>query len=349
MHGEDTFREMTAQPEAWEGVIAAVDAMRGPLDDELVRADGILLTGCGSALNIAHAGARVLQRYTGLPARVVPAADLFQFPEANFPRGEQPLTIAISRSGETTETVFARRAAAARGCRTLALTCENNTMSREADLALVLDSCRERSICTTQSVSGMVLALQLLAAGGDPAFATELRQLPAAGRRIMDRAVQAGRALGADPRIRKHAFLGSGPLYGIARECQLKVKEMTLLPADAYPVMEYRHGPKSNVDEAMLVTLLCSDSGHNWELECATELLACGGQLLAIADAPSGPEGAITFPLESGLSEYARAVLCLPVVQAMAITQALGLGMDPDAPRHLSYWVATKAGGATAP
>jgi glucosamine--fructose-6-phosphate aminotransferase (isomerizing) len=189
----------------------------------------------------------------------------------------------------------------------------------------------------------MVLALQLMASINDAALRQELSRLPEVGERLIDRAVSLGESLGNDIGIRKYAFIGSGPLYGIARECQLKVKEMTLLPSDCYPLMDYRHGPKSNVDESMLVTMLCSDSGRKWEQECAEELKKHGGQLLLMSDSPVGVSDTNSFYFESGLSEYARAILYLPVIQAMATYRALSLGMDPDNPKNLSYWVKTNS------
>ncbi len=343
MDGKDTLREIKEQPQVWEAVIGIVDGIRKELAAALSQADEILLTGCGSALNVSFAAAPILQRFTGITARAVPAADVFQFPEACLPKKRRPLVIAISRSGETTETLFAQRTAKERGCPTISLNCFESAMSREADVPIVLTCCQEKSICTTNSVTGMVLALQLLAAVKDTAFRVELERLPEVGARLMDRALELGQELGRDARITKYAFLGSGPFYGIARECQLKIKEMTLLPSDSYPLMDYRHGPKSNVDENMLLTMLCSDSGREWEKECADELMEYGGQLLAIADSSLLGKHTAEFYLDSGISEYARGPLYLPVVQTMATYKSLSLGLDPDNPKNLTYWVETKS------
>lgn len=337
------LKEIEQQPDAWEKVIAIVAGLEPELRAIVSGTEEIVLTGCGSALNVSYAAAPILQRFTGRTARAVPAADFFQFPEAYLPARRKPLMISISRSGETTETVFAQRLAGERGCATIALTCFESAISRQADLAIILTCCQETSICTTNSVTGMLLALQLMAATGDRGFRAELERLPEAGHSILDRAMELGQRLGEDQRFRKFAFIGSGPFYGIARECQLKAKEMTLLPADAYPVMDYRHGPKSNVDQSMLVAMLCSDRGRKWEQECADELMGCGGQLLVVSDSPVMGSHTLDFYLNRGLSEYARGPLYLPVFQTMATYKAINLGLDPNAPRNLSYWVKTTA------
>jgi glucosamine--fructose-6-phosphate aminotransferase (isomerizing) len=216
-------------------------------------------------------------------------------------------------------------------------------MSREADLSVVLTCCQEKSVCTTNSVTGMILALQWMAATNDKNFRAELEDLPELGEKLIAPSIALGEMLGNDDRINKYAFIGSGPFYGIARECQLKIKEMTLLPSDSYPLMDYRHGPNSNVDMHMLITMLCSDSGRQWERECADELMRYGGQLLVISNSPVLGKHTSELYLHCDLSEYARGPLYLPIVQSMAATKALRLGMDPDNPRNLSYWVKTKA------
>ena len=343
MDEKHCLKETREQPAAWEDVLTTVAALGPEVKVLLAEADSIILTGCGSALNASFVGAAVLQRYNGMVARAVPAADVFQFPETCFAKGTNPVVIAISRSGETTETVFAQREAAERGHRTISLTCLDSTMSAESDLAIVLSGCEEKSVCTTKSVSGMVLALQLMASFDNLEFLDELRQLPVVGEKLIAAAMKVGEKLAHQEAVGKYSFIGSGPLYGIARECQLKVKEMTLLPSDCYPLMDYRHGPKSNVDESMLVTMLCSDSGRYWERECADELMGHGGKLLVISDLPVAGKHTFELYFNAGLSEYARAILYLPVVQAMAAHKALSLGADPDNPKNLSYWVETKS------
>lgn len=343
MAGEDTLREIKVQPVVWAEVIGLVSRQTKDLEAMLHSTGGIILTGCGSALNIAFAAAPILQRFAGVVARAIPAADLVQFPEACLPADGKSLVIGISRSGETTETVYAVRMAKERGCPTLALTCFPSTMSREAQAAIILTCCQEKSICTTNSVTGMVLALQLALGGRQTGFRAQLERLPEIGEHLIGKAMELGEGFGKESAIAKYAFLGSGPLYGIARECQLKLKEMTLLPSDSYPLMDYRHGPKSNIDQGMLMTMLCSTVGGDWERECADELMQYGGRLLAIGDGSFSGGHTHRLDLASGLDDYARPILYLPLVQTMAVYKAISLGMDPDRPQNLSYWVKTEA------
>jgi glucosamine--fructose-6-phosphate aminotransferase (isomerizing) len=144
------------------------------------------------------------------------------------------------------------------------------------------------------------------------------------------------------PGVERYAFVGNGPFYGVARESQLKVKEMTLLPVDAYPLFDFRHGPQSNVDERMLVTAFISDSARTGEIQFLKDMKAFGGLTWAICEsADEGLQADYILELNSGSSQFARPPLYLPAVQFMAYYRALLQGLNPDQPHQLSYWVDT--------
>jgi glucosamine--fructose-6-phosphate aminotransferase (isomerizing) len=255
--------------------------------------------------------------------------------------------VLISRSGATTETVMARDAAKDRGMPTLAITCDpQSSLARNSSEALVLEPAREASVTTTQSLTSMVLSGQLLAAvvSGDAGYQGQLAQLPKLGRGVVERAHELGRAIGENPSIKRFAFVGSGSLIGLARESQLKIKEMVLLPSDSYPLLDYRHGPKSNVDEGMLVTVFTTDRTRSVETEFIAEMKGLGGRLLVICDT-CGPALTVgvdhVAALNSGLPDFARDILYMPVIHFLAYYASLARGLSPATPKNLTYWVAT--------
>jgi len=142
----------------------------------------------------------------------------------------------------------------------------------------------------------------------------------------------------------RFAFAGSGPFYGAAREAQVKVKEMTLLPVDAYPLLDYRHVPQSNVGPHMLLTAFLSDRADAEEARFVRDMVVLGGRTLAVcekADRQLLQTADYVIELASGLGEWARPVLCMPIVHYMAYYRVLALGLNPDELPHLSYWVDT--------
>jgi glucosamine--fructose-6-phosphate aminotransferase (isomerizing) len=106
--------------------------------------------------------------------------------------------------------------------------------------------------------------------------------------------------------------VGSGSYYGLAREAQLKVKEMVLLPSDSYVSLDYQHGPMSNVDPQMLVTVMVSDAGRFYDLTLARNMKNLGGKVLVLCDRGGQEFHGYTdyiVELNSGLGDGIRNIL----------------------------------------
>jgi glucosamine--fructose-6-phosphate aminotransferase (isomerizing) len=346
---EIMLHEILNQPRAWAATIEAVTAQAPRLRALAGDVDEIVFTGCGSGLNAATAIAPVCQSITGVRARAVPAAEMVFFPETVFVKNARYLVVPISRSGTTTETVQARDVASGRGMPTLGITCyPDSPLARSSSAALVLAAANEASVTTTQSLTAMVLAGQVLSAliAGDGAYLHQLQRLPALGERLLGHCHDLGRTIGSDRTLTKFAFVGSGMGIGLAREGQLKIKEMTLLPSDAYPILDFRHGPKSNVDEHMLITVLSTDRTRRIEREFLAEMRGLGGrQLLLCERAEEALRAHVTWmvAVESGLSDFARGILFMLPIHFLAYYKSLSLGLSPSTPTNLSYWVATQS------
>ncbi len=343
--GAQTFREINNQPEAWEHTIRRVEEQKAQLQALADGVEQVIFTGCGSSYNASVALAPTFQHFTGIRSRSVPAAELIYFPETVFAEKARQLVVTIARSGETTETVGACKAAESRSLRTLAITCHaDSTLTRLADESILLAEADEKSVVTTRSLTSMILCGQMLGAviAGDENSLEALRQLPECGRQVLPAAQRLGRAIADDEAVEKYAFVGNGPYLGLARECQLKLKETVRLPSDSYPMFDFRHGPKSNVDEHMLVTLLASDRVQAEENVFLEDMKQLNGKLLVLCDrAESGPAQKADYLFEAGtgLPDFAREVLYMPVVHYLAYYRSLARGNDPDNPVNLTYWV----------
>ena len=310
-------------------------------------ADHILCTGCGSALNIAYGAASLLQMQTGIPARAAAAADVSLFPASAIAARSKTVGVLFSRSGRTTETLHAGRQLHALGMRTLAITCDvSSPLASEGDLSLVLAPLQEQAVVTTRSVTGMILTAQIVAAviSDDTTYVAGLNRVPALCQARMEAFQALGQHIGQRSDVLRYAFLGNGPFYGLAREGQLKLKEMAQLPCDAYHMLDFRHGPRSTVDERTLVVAFLSDSGYRQEVEFLRDMRALGGLTWAICERADDALRAVAtylLELQSGLGELARLPLYLPAVQCMAYHRSLGLGFDPDRPHNLTHWIDT--------
>ncbi len=342
------LEEILNQPRAWSETIRIVNAKAGRLRELAAGAEEVVFTGCGSGLNAAEAMAPTFQMLTGIRARAVPAAEVIFFSESVLVKGSRTLLVPISRSGSTTETEMARGTAERLGMKTLAITCyPDSPLARRSTEAIVLEPANEASVTTTQSLTSMVLCGQLLAGivSGNAEYLGRLAELPRCGDSVMKRFHELGRRIGEDPGIRKFAFVASGSLRGLAREAQLKIKEMVLLPSDSYPLLDYRHGPKSNVDAGMLITLMATDRTAEVEGELLAEMKGLGGKLLVICDKAGADVAALAdhaAEARSGLPDFARDILYMPVIHFLAYYKSLAEGQSPSNPKNLTYWVRTE-------
>lgn len=280
-----------------------------------------VLVGCGSSYHLAQSVAAALNT-SGVPAQAVPAGEWSRRPHSALPPGSRPHVLALSRSGETTETVQAAERSQAQGLGVTALTCApGSRLTRHADRVLCAPTHPEEGIVMTASAS-LLLLLGLGLAG----FTLTCEHL-ASAQGLLHRARPVFEAALAG---RSHfVFLGGGELHGVAQEGALKLQEMSLSYTQAYHPLEYRHGPVSLVDGRTLAVLLYHPDTTREEAVLAAELRAKGAYVLGF-----GGPGDVSFALSA--DPWARALTVLPALQLLGECVARTRGLDSGAPRHLS-------------
>jgi glucosamine--fructose-6-phosphate aminotransferase (isomerizing) len=263
------------------------------------------------------------------------------FPEVAVPPGSQP--VLITRSGRTTEVLQAGELLAkTRGLSCLAITCtEGEPIDKVARHILRVRPADEQSTVMTRSFTSMLLALQALAAlrGGKQDFAAALRRLPQETQPALDAMHPQIRDFVQGHRFANYVFLGQGPLFGIANECMLKVKEMSCSTAQEFHTLEFRHGPKAVVDRKTLVTFLLSETGAGPEGEVLREIKALGATTLVVANrAADSVRASSDLLVELGLTapEYARPAAYLLAGQLLGYYTGVGKRLNPDQPRNLT-------------
>jgi glucosamine--fructose-6-phosphate aminotransferase (isomerizing) len=328
-----TRQEILSQPEAWSAALPVLNAERQAiLALGAGHYDQILFTGCGSTYYLALAAASLTQELTGRACRAFPASELWLYPGSAYTPGKT-LLVAVSRSGETTETLRACQAFLSdRRGDLLTLSCYiNMPLANLGALTLVFPSGQEQSVAQTRAFSTLYLvtvALACLWAGRLDLF-DSLGRLPEVGRQVLNNYASLSAELGRDPVLDRFYWLGSGPRLGLACELSLKMKEMSLTHSEPFHFMEFRHGPKSMVTSQALVIGLRSTRNGSYESAVLEDVKALGGRLLDI-----GEEGS-DIRFASGLDETVRNVLYLPVGQMIAFERSLSKGLNPDQPNNL--------------
>jgi glucosamine--fructose-6-phosphate aminotransferase (isomerizing) len=349
-----TYREIMSQGQSWEATLLGVDSLDAGVVAAAAWPAETLFIGCGSTYYLSLSAALFWSKLTGLPARALPASELWLYPDCVLARreparqspvhitggeGKPYLLVAISRSGETTETLRAMdifRKGGAGKC--VAVTCYGESaLARRADLLLLTRGAEEESVAQTRSFTSMYLLLQATAClvADQPELRAQLGKTSSNFLRLVEEYQLLVKGLAENDKFEQMVFLGSGVNYGLACEAMLKMKEMSLTHSEAFHFMEFRHGPKSVVGPGTLIVGLVDESAKSLESKVLAELRSLGATILAISESEKELAADYQISLRSGLDYLASRVLTLPLLQLMAYYRSVHKGLDPDRPTNL--------------
>ena len=257
------------------------------------------------------------------------------YPETIFGKDKKYLIVPISRTGKTPETLAATRyVKEVVKVGSLLITCSDGSdVAKYADLTVICPEGAEETKYMTKSFTSMLLGFQLITAfkSGNEVLEEELLQLPQHGERIITQFQSSLENLAKTQKFSFYIYLGHGPLYGIAAESMLKLKEMACTPAEAYHGMELMHGPKYAVTDETLIMYLLSDKVKDQEITLLKRIKDWGGNIKIICEEEIPGLSDITadvFELQSGLSESSRLVLVMLLTQLYGYYRALAVGKD---------------------
>ena len=325
----------------------AVRLPRLPFDP--ARVPRLTLTACGSAFLAAHVGRYWIEQLARIPCDADVASELrYRDP----PLAEGGGAILVSQSGETADTMAALRLLQEGRQKILSIVnVPESTMARASDAALLTVAGPEIGVASTKAFTAQLAVLACLAIGfgrargalslAEEAQLTEaLLQVPSHAAEILEKDSQI-RALAEEvAKARDVLFLGRGPLFPIALEGALKLKEISYIHAEGYAAGEMKHGPIALIDSNVPVIALCP-SGPLFEKTASNlqEAAARGGRVMAFTDAEGGPalkrfaERVIELP---SVSAFSAPILHAIPVQLLAYQVAVLKGTDVDQPRNLA-------------
>lgn len=343
-----TGKEILSQPEVWAEVEKEVDKVKKNLKHLFSSGDynKVIFTGCGSSYYLAIAAGRIFSHLTEKNSLALPASELLLYPEIYLQKDKNYLLVPISRSGESTETVDAlRKVKENYRAKILGVSCYGeSTLVKNSDVAIVLPGAKEKSVVMTRSFTSMLMSLGFTSSilADKIKFYQEFQKLPDLAREVIDRYKKFCEEAIQTSRCDKFVYLGSGPLYGIACEGSLKMKEMANLSCEVYHILEYIHGPKSNADEKTMIFLLLPERKNEYLIKFLKEISSLGVQIFIeceriTLDLKNGEK--YTLEVNSGLSDYARGLLYMIPLQLVAFYNTLKRDLNPDKPRNLTQVV----------
>ena len=318
-------------------------------DDDFVRdIKTVWITACGTAYHAGLVGTEIFQRLLRLPTMVEYAHEM-RYADPLIGAGD--LTVAISQSGETADTLAAARLAGGLGTRMLALTnVVGSTLSRDADDILYTRAGPEISVGSTKAYLAMLVGQYLLALklgavtgaiGADRAaqIARGLKRLPGQVETILEETDDIAAAAAVLTDADDVYFIGRGLDYAVAMEGSLKLKEISYLHSEAMPAGELKHGTLALVTKGVpVVVVITQRSVYDKTISAVQEVKARGAEVIAVA-----------YDTDTEIRKFADIVLRIPEtedllapvnavvpLQLLAYHVARLRGLDIDQPRNLA-------------
>jgi glucosamine--fructose-6-phosphate aminotransferase (isomerizing) len=318
-----------------------------PLDWAAVQR--LTIVACGTSFYAGLVAKYWFERLARLPVEADIASE-FRYRAAGLPKGG--VTLCISQSGETADTLAALRYARgeAQHCAALVNVAES-TLAREADAVLTTFAGPEIGVASTKAFTTQltVLACMVIAAGRargtlDESQAAELSaaltEVPARAAEVLNHDEALREIAEEIAECRDVLYLGRGTGYPIALEGALKLKEISYIHAEGYAAGEMKHGPIALIDDGVPVIVIApSDELFEKTATNMREVIARGGRVIFFSDAGGlrklGSAAAASIELPT-VDPFVAPILYAIPVQLLAYHAAVIKGTDVDQPRNLA-------------
>ncbi|TAN20575.1 MAG: glutamine--fructose-6-phosphate transaminase (isomerizing) [Acidobacteria bacterium] len=313
------------------------------------------IVACGTSWHAALAGKFILEALARIPTEVDYGSE-FRYRDPLVQPDQ--LTLLISQSGETADTLAALREARERGSKTLAIVnVVGSMLMREAQGALVTHAGPEIGVASTKSFTTQLAALVILglylgrtrgtlSADAARSLMAELDKIPAKLESLLNRDEEYELLARRFYRARDFLYLGRGIHYPIALEGALKLKEISYIHAEGYPAGEMKHGPNALIDENLPVLILAahdpddaaSVTRYEKTLNNLKEVKAREGEVIVVANAG---DTNVREDADHVIEIPSAPELLLPMLEAvplqlLAYHIAVRRGCDVDQPRNLA-------------
>jgi glutamine---fructose-6-phosphate transaminase (isomerizing) len=301
----------------------------------------LLMLACGTSYHAAMIGKYVAEKLLDTSVRLEMASEFNYLSKTPY----FPLTIGITQSGETADTIKAMRRAKEVDSKVLAITnVVGSTASKSSDFTLYTRAGPEMSVAATKSFTAQLVALYWLALSQPRAIISEellndFRQLPSKVQEVLNLGDIITRNANRLAGYEHVFFIGRGISYPVALEGALKLKEVSYIHAEAYAAGEIKHGPFALLSKKTpVVAIVMQDNCHDAMLTTIKEIRARGSPVLAIvedSDTTIVDLADYLIPVPSTRDIFSPFVTSV-VMQLLAYFTAKKLGCPIDFPRNLA-------------
>jgi glucosamine--fructose-6-phosphate aminotransferase (isomerizing) len=309
----------------------------------------ITINACGTAYLAGLVAKYWFEQLAGQPTEVDIASE-FRYREAPLPAGG--LSLFISQSGETIDTLAALRYARDAGQHVVAVVnVPESAIERESDAVIHTLAGPEIGVASTKAFTTQLAVLACLAiatarargaidAAREAELTLALTEVPALAAQVLNHDSHIRDVARQVSEARDVLYLGRGSAYPIALEGALKLKEISYIHAEGYAAGEMKHGPIALIDESVPV-IVCAPSGPLFDKTASNvqEVIARGGRVVLISDAAGAARlgDSVAHVIElPAVDPFVAPLLYAIPVQLLAYHAAVWKGTDVDQPRNLA-------------
>ena len=308
----------------------------------------IQIVACGTAYHAGLVAREFFERYIRIPTTADIASE-FRYRDPLV--DENVLTIVISQSGETADTIAAIKEAKKRGSKIFAITnVMSSTVARESNYVLYTLAGPEIAVASTKAYITQLAALYMLGCyiglkrgSVDTQFARklqlELNAIPDKVQEILDEQQDIQRIADEHYNSRDVFFLGRGLDYAVSMEGSLKLKEVSYIHSEAYPAGELKHGTLALVEKGTLIIAVATQSTlYEKTLSNVEETKTRGGYIITLTQGDKDVFADVTdeFIKLPKAADFIMPILTVVPLQLLSYYMAVARGCDVDKPRNLA-------------
>ncbi len=348
-----TAMEINQQPRVWEKIWKSVSQQKKDLsnflDKALQNTNSIILTGAGTSAFIGLSLQGVFRNHLHKITESISTTHLVSHPTDYLSNDLPVLLVSFARSGDSPESIAAVELVDkySSNCYHLVITCNpdgalaNGNTKNGKFVFLLPEEANDKSLAMTSSYSGMLLAGILIARINEiDLLEKQVAVLSNYAKNLFEQSNYIKNIASRD--FKRAVFLGSGPLYGTAKESHLKLQELTdgrvICKHDSY--LGFRHGPKVVIDESTIVVYLFSNNplSLQYEKDLVNSMKKANNILCEIGIMENPIEGIelenkITMGIKNKhIDEEFLAIASVVPAQLLGFYKSIALGLSPDNP-----------------
>ena len=345
-------KEIYEQPETISHTISEMYNGYGQISKKLSQIikenpNSITILAAGTSYYAGLIGKYWIESLSKIPVNVEIASEFRYRKPFIDPKG---LVITISQSGESIDTLMAMRYAQKFGVKSVAIINSiGSTIDRESNYSLYTRAGAEIAVASTKAFTAQLIVLLSICIAFSESKDKNNNEIKLIKSNLFKIPGAVAKALSTENKIMEIAsnivknksclYLGRGPLFPLALEGALKLKEVSYIHAEGFSAGEMKHGPIALIEEGMpVISLLANDQHSIKTISNLREALARGAKIIIFAD--EGTENDIDFAHEilrlPFLQETISPIITSIPIQLLAYHTAVAKGTDVDQPKNLA-------------